>query len=467
MTKWVSPAFYLTTNRKRGIVAPKRGEKMQKKILILSLVVTMVAMLSPAFADNFNLSYTLTEGGSELQLDSSNPYRGVQISVQSDTTRYEIWQDIVMPFENRDVQGETLGRHLVMRKIEQGTSNGTFYVQSSDVAVSSVKKIYTSNAAGAVNFTLVYGITGIEDLEPGHYYGKIRYTLKPIGSAREEVPRYLEAYVTISQKPGVAPDIEIIPATGLGSIYLNPQKPDKQAFDVQVKINRKTKNFFSITQVLSGPLESAEGNQLDYPAVNYVTSGVSQGTSVNRITPFSLGRMDIYNSGPNGKADDNFIITYGLGDFSQVRAGRYRGRLNYYLERLNQPPKLLNTLEVEVENSRVFDLLITPQEQKTRIEFQNLQPKEPPRVSEMIIEIKSNLGKPYQVSQNLLSELTDTKGTLKTPEKQAMKKQDTVLFVSDAKGSADKFKIIYELTSPDDLIAGDYSTRITYALLEI
>jgi len=41
------------------------------------------------------------------------------------------------------------------------------------------------------------------------------------------------------------------------------------------------------------------------------------------------------------------------------------------------------------------------------------------------------------------------------------------LFISDEKGSPDKFKVIYELSIPPDLKAGDYSTRITYSITAI
>ena len=148
--------------------------------------------------------------------------------------------------------------------------------------------------------------------------------------------------------------------------------------------------------------------------------------------------------------------------------------------------ELIGELGLEVENERIFELVIIPPDQKTTIEFRNLKPKEPPQRNEVIIEIKTNLGKPYQVTQNVLSELTnkegdiipfkyftitleslDTKGNLEISGKQPVRKGDTILFISDQQGSSDKFKIIYELSTDWKIKAGDYSTRISYSLLEI
>ncbi len=146
----------------------------------------------------------------------------------------------------------------------------------------------------------------------------------------------------------------------------------------------------------------------------------------------------------------------------------------------------LDTLDIEIAVERVFELVIQPQDQKYSIQFTDLKPTQPARRSEVVIEIKSNIGKPYQVSQDISMDLTnkegktipssyfslrtermDSKGTPKFANKEEVKRGHTVLFVSDAKGSADKFRIIYELACPQDAPAGDYSANATFSLLEM
>ena len=450
----------------------------------------LILFIIPAYsvAEVFDLSYSLTEGGYQLELNPANPYKGVKIGVNSDvSTQYEILQEVIVPLENRDKPATFIRENFVMRRISEGNATGTFHVQSNDILVNSVARIYTSNTAGSpVNFTLVYGLTNLGEIVPGHYYGRIRFTLKPLASTREQVSRYLDVYVTISEEE-VKPSIEIIPVTGLSTIYLNSQKEEKKVFDVQVKINKDFNTSSTIYQILMQQLQSLEtGDQLDYEAVNYVVSEVTKGkTDANRVTAFSSGMMNIYRSEPNGQVDNDFIITYGLGDLSESKAGRYRGKIQYYLEQGGKS-KFLGSLDLGVENERIFELVITPEEQKSIIEFRDLKPREPPKKCEVTIQIKTNAGKQYQVSQSVLSELTneegdiipfknftlkteslDTKGSLKFLDKQVVRKGDAVLFVSSPEGSPDKFKVIYELTCPWDAKGGNYSTRITYSLVEI
>ncbi len=138
-----------------------------------------------------------------------------------------------------------------------------------------------------------------------------------------------------------------------------------------------------------------------------------------------------------------------------------------------------------MQNSRIFELLITP-EPGGLIRFNDVKLNQPPQTSEVLVEIKTNTGRQYQINQHLYSSLTnknsdvipaknftlrqesiDTKGTLKFPAAGEVKTGDTVLFVSDKDGSPDKFKLIYELTATPEVRAGDYSTQITYSISEI
>jgi hypothetical protein len=147
----------------------------------------------------------------------------------------------------------------------------------------------------------------------------------------------------------------------------------------------------------------------------------------------------------------------------------------------------LGALDLEIRQERVFEISITPQDQRYSIDFANLKPSDGPRLNEVLIEVKSNLGRQYQVTQNNLSELSNssgekipseyfslqtlavdnTKGNLKIVNKIPVEKGSTLLFVSDTKGEADKFKVVYELICPADLKAGNYASRITYTLTEI
>ena len=139
-----------------------------------------------------------------------------------------------------------------------------------------------------------------------------------------------------------------------------------------------------------------------------------------------------------------------------------------------------------VAAERVFDIAVETEIGVGIIEFRDLKPREPPKTYEVAIDIMTNIDKQYQVTQKVTSELVnkegqvipqeyftlrtesvDTKGILKFAQNSPAKKGDTVLFISDRDGSPDSFKVIYELTCPADVKAGDYSTSVVYSLSEL
>jgi hypothetical protein len=148
--------------------------------------------------------------------------------------------------------------------------------------------------------------------------------------------------------------------------------------------------------------------------------------------------------------------------------------------------RLLDTYNLEVEIPSVFDLIVKTPTGGNVIEFRNLKPKESPRRFEVEFLVNTNLGKPYQVSQNLVSELTNREGktiplkffTLKTedikskgklqfPNTSEVKLGEMVLYISDKEGLPCHFKVIYELSSSWEISPGDYSAPIVYSITEI
>jgi hypothetical protein len=466
---------------------------MKNKLFYRFLVVVLICIVAGAVFSKrafaaFGISYSLTEGGSRLELDPDDSDKGVQISVNTDAaTQYEVIQRIVQPLTNRDNPNQSIGDNFVVYGLRGTNQFGDFRIPPNEPGfpVRDGDRLYTSDAAGdSDGFTLIYGIDKIGDINPGYYQGQIAFILRPINSSLSEVTTYLYVYVTVNPGPEAAASVEISGPLGSRMISLNPKKENLQICEVPVKVNGAFKNNFSISQSILGGIESVDGGRLDPRVVNVEVKNVSKGVGISQ--PLIPGQQVVYTSAPDGQADQDFVITYSLGDLSDQRAGKYTSRINYYLSEGNKPARLINMLDLEIENERVFELGITPRDQATAIEFRNLSAKEGPKINEVDMEIKSNLGKPYQVTQNVFSELTDvegrviafdnfqvvtesldTKGKLNITQKQKVQKGDTILFVSDKKGSSDKFKIIYELKVPDETIAGNYTSRITYSLVEL
>lgn len=466
------------------------SKSLLKSLIIMALIISLLAPVKPILAaDIFDLSYQLTEGGYRLEFNSTNFYKGVKVEVNTNVNaQYEVIQKVLRPLENRDKPGVFLANNFVVRGVIGTNQYGNLRIPTSDIPVRSNESLYVSNPAGNQDsFTLVYGLVKIEDLEPGYYSGQINLTLQPVSGSRAAVNKNLDVYVTISEQIGSQPKIEISTSSGIRFVKLISGNKEKQACDVIVKINGRFNNLFRVIQFLPQPLESKEGNRLDSNAVNFVVKEARIGRANNQNTPLSLQQQAIYTSSFSGEADSNFVITYSLGDLSRGKAGKYNSRIQYFREEKGMPTKL-DTLDLEVEIERIFDVALTSDNYQSVIEFFHVKPGEAIRKSEVIVKINTNLGKQYQLIQNAASELINkqgdkiptlffkcrteslnTLGKLKFGNNQEIKKGGTTLFVSDNKGSPDTFKVIYELSIPkkENIQAGDYSTRITYSLLEI
>jgi hypothetical protein len=456
------------------------------KLIISVHIAILIVILIPRFAFAvFNISVVPYEGGYDLRFGKASnilPFttKEVIITINSDIAKkYQVVQTLLEPLTN--IQGQSLSReNFTVYALVGSSAGGTLTVQQETSVSQGRAIIYVSNAQGTQDsFKLAYILKPPFDVPSGDYRGRIAFTLEPIDATEQPVTVILNIFAEIEAESS----FEIKTSTGLKTIRLSSARPDEGTCDVLFDIKGARARQFRILQFIFGPIESLEGNRLPLEAVNFKISQAKNGMGPNQDTPFSQRQEPIYISNPLGQ-EDSFIITYSLTEPEKQKAGRYRGNVRYLLEGVSGQEAIGN-LDLEVEIARIFDLIIKPELGGT-IEFRNLKPQEAPKQSEVIFEIMSNIGRQYQITQNLLSGLVNkegnaipaknftlreeslgTKGRLQFSSPVEVKVGEAVLFVSDREGSSDKFKVIYELKPSLDIIAGDYSTRITYSISEI
>ena len=457
--------------------------------LILIAALSVLFILPQYLQAEISLSVNPQTGGSELDFGQLNQVyqevsRQVDVEMRGTTAQYELRQEPLSPLRN--ARGDEIPwNNLTLRGLSGTNKFGRLKVNPEAVTNS---VIYTGNQNGSPDsFTLAYTLNAPQGIRTDFYRGQLRFTVIPVNASQSSVSTILNVIVVVkpeTETGQLKPSIDITTASGSGLIYLNSRKEENKRCDVLVKINGKFNRPFSINQILTLSPESSEGKRLEPGVVNLEVQGAQLGAGLP-LSGLSLNPLTIYKSKPTGETDNSFIVSYTLGDMAQAKAGRYRSRIQFIVEEMGLELER-HTLELEVEIERVFDLLITSQLDSGLIEFSGVRPGEPPKRNEVIVEILNNTGKRYQLNQNVLSELVDsqgnrieakyftfrsesmeTKGTLKATEKQAAKKGDSILYISDNSGSSDKFKIIYELEGSLDIKAGDYATRISYSLLEI
>jgi hypothetical protein len=484
----IYPVFYFLLKMKLKNGRIMKMLSVLKKIFPVFILIASVIFCTEAQAA-FDLSYTFDEGGSRLEFDRNNFSRGITFTTTNDTVnnRYEIRQRLDSPLRNRDNPSLTVGSNFVVRGLRGTNRYGDLRLPTGDIPVKNDELIYVSNPAGSADsFTLVYGIINTQDIAPGYYTGRITLILNPINSSAMPVTEVIEVYVNIPNDGGSL-SVTVAPEEGANSIILNPSQSNdlRGSANAVVTINSSFSGPFRIMQMLPVPIQSQDGRFIDPGNLLFSIPDAQKGVAINQPTPVAKNVQTIYTSRPDGSADRAFTIAYSVADPLSLVAGTYRSRLQYLLESSGKQINL-GALDLEIRQERIFEITITPQDQRYNIDFANLKASEGPRLNEVMIAVKSNTGRAYQVTQNVLSELmnatgdkipsenfslqtlsVNTKGNLKITSKLPVQKGNLLLFISDADGSADQFKVVYELICPPDLKSGNYSSRITYTLTEI
>lgn len=434
---------------------------------------------APSYAA-FNVSVTPYEGGFNLDFGKVGftPENAVkEVSVRIDSTiakQYRLLQTLMEPLIS--TQGDAIGPGAFVVSSTRGSSRSGTLLTDFEVPVTMNRTpLYVSDQQGNPDsFTLVYALKGFGSVPSGSYRGRLRFTLEAVDSSLQQVEVYLTVLAEIENNEA---SISVSTPTGAKTISVKIAKTGVETGDVIFSMKNPPRNAAGrIIQVFSGAPTSSDGSELPLEAI-LVQAGDSP------AVPVASERQTILSALPQKEGDT--VIRYGLSE-GALKAGLYRSTVRYILEG-GKTPAELGSFSFEANVEKIFDLQMTTESGGGIITFRDLKPNQPARNFEVSVTVKNNTGKRFQVTQKVLSDLAnkagqsipgenftvmmekspETKGTLKIPAKTAMRIGEQVLFLSDNAGTPGTFKIIYGLSTPDSVKAGDYSASVVYSLSEI
>jgi len=414
-----------------------------------------------------------------------------RITMKRTTVGYEVRQLLGEP--PRNAQNQIGWENIQFYGLRNASAAGALFYASRSASpqpLNSFDPLYRNSSGNEDNFILVYSVNVPAGLPSGLYTGQLRFELTPQNSAQTTAYAYLNIAITVDQTrvlpPEIKEPIEIMPLEGLHTIKIKyDKKRTITTADVGIIINAPSREVFSIVQVARDPFLGNDGTPLAYATVNLQAHNVVKGAGTQLISLAGNEEQVLYTSMPDGGAQESFVVTYGLaGDLTKLKEGTYRTTLKYYLRQAGIM-KHITDLSLEVEVEGYFEMKITPTDESGKLQFSNIKPGSGPRQQEVVIEVTTNKQTPYQIGQKVDSEMRiaatatvvpmkyftfqlqgmDTRGKLLYEGKNAVKIGQDTLFTSPD-GASDKFKIIYELTVPEDAIGGDYQTRIVYQWTE-
>ncbi|MDD5132082.1 MAG: hypothetical protein PHH44_05415 [bacterium] len=450
-------------------------------VLLLSL-----ALIPRSAVAGITVRIQPVEGGNEVRFGKVSAYapfisKAVSVSITSDTNQqYQLVQTLAKPLANS--QGVSLAeRTLSAYAIREGNTTGTVNAEHEFFVDTNRTVIYTSDQAGtSASFTIVYVLKNSETIMPGSYQGAMVFSIESLAAAQAANTSVLTITADI-ESPGKL--VNITTATGTKTILLNSNKTETSSCDLVVEINEPIKEQFEISQYLTSLPESLEGKKLAAESLIVNAHGQKNGSGTAGSMPLANGEQTLYVSNTAGDAD-HFVITYSLINLEKLNAGNYKTAIQYFLK-TRSGKKLLGTFPITASVGRVFDLIVTAGPE-SGIQFKNVQLDKRPQHSEILVQIKSNLGRQYQVSQQLPAQLVnpagtsippkyftlrlegaETKGILRFTQATEVKTGEMVLFLSDKDGSPDQFKIIYEFAADANVAAGNYMGTIMYTISEL
>lgn len=456
------------------------------KLLFAFLFLSFIGLPNLAYSA-FDLHIQSIEGSKDLrfekinaQIPSVSKALTIAINTPGNQQKYQLVQTLLEPLSNS--QGVILPEsNFSVYAIKEGNIAGTLSVEQKLTVPQGRTIIYTSDTQGAAaSFTLVYVLNSSKNILPGSYRGKLVFTLETLGET-QPLPAVI---ITVSADiESIGTQIDVTTVTGVKSIVLNSSKAESSSFDVAVNIKESLPEQFEITQYMTKLPESREGKQLLPEVLILRSHDQKKGIGTAGNIPLSIGEHTLYIAAP-GKGEEHFIVTYNLVNAEKQKTGNYKTEVQYFLK-TQTAQMLLANFPLEVTIERVFDLTVTP-DQDSGIQFRDVPLDKIPRRSEMLVEVHSNLGRQYQVSQQLPVALVNaegqtitpkyftlrladigTKGSLQFIQPREVETGEMVLFLSDKEGSSDKFKIIYEFSADASVETGDYIGKIVYTISEL
>lgn len=448
----------------------------------------------------FDLSVVPSDGGFDLRFTRLSPgdfkqTREVVVRVTSDIGKqYRVVQQVIKPLSLMDGT-ELAQEQFKMYPLVNSNTQGTLLYREEAPVSSFDTVLYTSNSVGNNDsFRLIYTLSASDMQIPGTYYGRFAYILQPIDSTQSQVVITLNVYADVAA--GSVPVVDVSASSVSGRLEMTsegmtPKDPVgmKEKPKVLINVRAPLGSTYRIYQSLEGSsLMSGAGDEFDLSKVRVRVEGGNKGSVAGEgDLKAAATRQLLYTSDSFGSQDSIAVAYIPEKDFRLQKAGLYRARLNFMVEKTSDAaPQIAKAIDLQVEITPLFDIYVySGGEEGVALKFGEVSYKTGPRTSDVEVIVESNMGKPYQVVQKvggpMINETADKLPaedftvTVKEVDSQdeprsylsesaAVKEGDSVIFASGSRGLSARFIVEYQLMMRADTKAGNYGTRIGYSL---
>jgi len=424
-----------------------------------------------------SLSVTPIQGGSGIRFDRVLPgmrnTQEVRIRVSSNGDKqFQVYQRVQEPITNQ--KGQSLNLSAVeMASLPNSNTSGTLYLQNVDHLSYSDQLVYTSGAGGeSDSFTIAYNAVPERLNDSGSFRGRVVFTVRTLGGEQSEslVDFYLENEAQLKTTIEGSRDRAVV--------HIKNEEQSRSEF-IHFSFSGNGSREINIIQEVVSFLSNEMGEDLPADLITLNLQGTNTANLRTGETGISRSKTLLY----SGNADaDEFGLYFKVDaeKAKQVNAGIYKGQIKYTIEAGGSRQEVVMNVEYEVPPIFTIDVTLPPE----GVLFGRVLPTSPAQERQVAVVINTNIHKPYQVSQNMASLMTNEKGKEfdkkyftfqvdlsktqkgRTPfaEDAPVDAGDYPIYYSDAKGSPVTFYVNYKLRSYPEMDSGNFVAPIKYTL---
>ena len=426
-----------------------------------------------------SLTVNPADGSSSLKLEQAylglDYKKDVRLRITStDGKRYQVFARVLDPMVND--KGESLDLHAVsLATVSNSNTSGTLYLQNENRLSMGELLLYSSAQNGeSDSFTVSYALNPEVVKSSGNYLGRIVYTVRSSDGSDSQETLTINVQVSPHWKANVSG------GRNPSRIIVNDKDVTEKTADfVKIVFTGNTGGDIRVYQEVMMMPQNADGVELGPDGLIFYATGLGDGVKAQTVSPLTQNRSLLYQG---HDSDGNVVVYYQLNPekLSEQAPGTYTGRFKFTIEVDGAPQEFL--IEVQCQIQPVFTIDVSVP--SDGISFNHVIANSPAQEKEVVVTVHTNLRKPYQVTQNLQSLMTNERGNQIAQDYFTQKVElplgsraktkfndfapvvpgELPVFVSDSKGSPAVFRIIYKLQGYQGMSAGSFNAPLQFSL---
>jgi hypothetical protein len=446
--------------------------------ITITMVLGLLGLPQVCFAA-VSLSVNPIDGSNSLRFENTAPTgeeKNQEIHIRVTSTnggQFQVFQRILEPLMNEKGEAFNL-QAIATQTLPNSNSSGTLYLQNADHLTMSDQLLYSSSAGGTSDsFIIGYSLNQGLINTGGSFRGRLIFTVRGQGASDQ---------VTIDVFLETAPSLKVAVKGARNPSQVTVQGSDiteKTADSVMISFSGNGSQEIRIYQEVEDVPQNQETQELGPDVLQLDTEGETEGLRVPGLSSLGNNKTLIYAS---SKDADSFVI-YFLVDTQQLQqqaAGLYVGKIKYSVETGQGTQEFPINLQCTVPPIFTMNVTTPP----GGVSFSHVLATNPPQEEEVMVTVLSNLNKPYQVFQNVPTNMVNEQGKefnnqfftiqVQLPSGQRGQTDFTEftpvqtgeypVFSSDAEGDTATFKVVYRLQGYAQMSPGNFLAPITFSL---